>query len=259
MKTAMLWMIVASPVLAAEFQPVECEARYSQHLQGICTDEKNAIYWCFTTKLLKTDRSGKVVKEIDVPTHHGDLCYREGKVFVAVNLGKFSDPKGIAADSWVYEYDAGDLKLLAKRAVPELIYGAGGMAYHDGKFMLVGGLPDDVVENYVYEYDRDFKFVKKHTLKTGHTDKGIQTATYAEGHWWFGCYGDPKILIKADEALTKVERFEFDCSLGIVPNGAGKLLVARGTSAKQKGYSGELVLAEADAKAGLKLVPDAKK
>lgn len=255
-------LLTATAAIAADFQPVTCEGTYSHHLQGVCTDENDSIFWSFTTKLVKTDRSGKVVKQVDVANHHGDLCFHKGKVYVALNLGKFNDPKG-NADSWVYVYDAGDLSLLAKHKTPEVFHGAGGIAFHDGKFLVVGGLPDDVNENFLYEYDTDFKFVKKHALAGGHTHLGIQTATFADGHWYFGCYGRPKsdtapstppILLKADATLKKVERFEFDCSLGIVPVGDGKLLVARGGSTKDKGHTGLLVLAVADKERGLKLV-----
>jgi hypothetical protein len=83
---------------------------------------------------------------------------------------------------------------------------------------------------------------------------GIQTAAFANDQWWFGCYGEPKILLRTDAELKKVQRFEFDCSLGIVPVGSGKFLVARGTSSKEKGCTGRLVRAEADGKSGLKLL-----
>jgi hypothetical protein len=242
-------------VHAAEFHNVPCEGEYPHHLQGVCTDEREAIFWCFTTKLVKTDTEGKVVKQVDVGNHHGDLCFHKGKVYVAVNFGKFNDSEG-NADSWVYVYDAGDLSLLAKHKTPEVVHGAGGIAYHDGKFLVIGGLPKDVKENYAYEYDADFKFVKKHVLDSGYTLMGIQTAAFASDHWWFGCYGDPKVLLKADASLKKVERFEFDCSLGIVPVGSGKFLVARGGFVKEKGYTGRLVLAEADKEHGLKVFPE---
>lgn len=255
-------LLASWSVYAQDFQPVTCEGTFPHHLQGVCTDEKDSIFWCFTTKLAKTDRIGKVVKQVDAANHHGDLCFHQGKVYVALNLGKFNDPKG-NAESWVYVYDARDLSLLAKHKTPEVFHGAGGIAFHDGKFLVVGGLPDDVKENFVYEYDTDFKFVKKHTLASGHTHLGIQTATFAGRHWWFGCYGRPKsdtapstppILLKADASLKEVTRFEFDCSLGIVPVGDGTFLVARGGSTKDKGHTGRLVLAVPDQERGLKLV-----
>ncbi|HEY0981979.1 hypothetical protein [Schlesneria sp.] len=247
--------------LAGDFQPVICEGTYQHHLQGVCTDEAESIFWSFTTKLVKTDQQGKVLKVVDVANHRGDLCFHQSKVYVAVNLGKFNDPNG-NADSWVYVYDAGDLSLLAKRRTPEVFHGAGGIACHDNKFLVVGGLPDGVSENLAYEYDANFKFVKKHVLASGHTNLGIQTAAFADGDWWFGCYGRAKsasapamapAVLKADTALTKVERFEFDCSLGIVPLADGRFLVARGGVTQDKTHSGRLTLAVVDPKDGLKL------
>ncbi len=96
----------------------------------------------------------------------------------------------------------------------------------------------------MWETDDRFAFQKKHTLASGHTHLGIQTAAFADGSWWFGCYGRPKsdatpalppILLQADAALRHVERFEFDCALAIVPVGTGKFLVARGWPATAQG------------------------
>ena len=52
----------------------------------------------------------------------------------------------------------------------------------------------------------------------------------------------------------KVERFKFDCSLGIVPVEDGRFLVARGGSTKDKGHTGRLVLAVSDKELGLKSI-----
>ena len=77
--------------------------------------------------------------------------------------------------------------------------------------------PRERKENYVYEYEfRDtFRFVRRHTLGGGYTSKGIQTAAFADGRWWFGCYGDPKILLTAAADFSDVRRFEQDASLGL--------------------------------------------
>jgi len=201
---------------------------------------------------VKTDLSGKLLKKVPVANHHGDLCFHDGKLFVAVNLGKFNDPKG-NADSWVYVYDAATLKELARHEVQEVFHGAGGIGFRDGHFLVVGGLPDGVEENYVYEYDAKFKFQKKHVIKSGHTRLGIQTATFANDRWWFGCYGDPKTLLVTDADFRMKGRFEFDCSLGIVGLPDGRFLSASGKCEKDKGCTGTARIAVADEKTGLRI------
>ncbi|MDA7916099.1 hypothetical protein N9B94_02565 [Verrucomicrobia bacterium] len=240
-------------VLAEETLPlsVKCEGRYSHHLQGVCADS-NSIFWSFTTTLVKTDFEGKLVKKVPVVNHHGDLCLVGGKIYVAVNLGKFNDPKG-NADSWVYVYDAESFEEIARHEVQEVFHGAGGMAHRDGKFYLVGGLPDGVAENYVYEYDEKFRFQRKHMIKSGHTDLGIQTATFAHGRWWFGCYGSPRALLVTDADFNLLGRSVFDCALGVEAWSDGRMLVANGRCESGKGCDGSLRTAVMNAKSGLKL------
>jgi len=237
---------------AAEFRDVRCEGSYPHHLQGIAVDAQ-AIFWSFTATLVKTNLEGKLLRKIPVANHHGDLCFQEGKLYVAVNLGKFNDPQG-HADSWVYVYDPADLTCVAKHKTQEVFHGAGGIGSCDGHFFVVGGLPDGVQENYVYEYTTDFQFVKKHVIRSGHTHLGIQTATFADDCWWFGCYGNPRILLVTDTAFQIKGRYEFDCSLGIVGLQNGRFLAAGGRCEKDKGCTGSVRLAIPDEKSGFKFV-----
>jgi hypothetical protein len=234
-----------------EMFTVLCEGKSKHHLQGVCTDEK-AIFWSFTTTLVKTDMKGSVLTKIPVANHHGDLCFHGGRLYVAVNLGKFNDPEG-NADSWVYVYDPQSLKELARHETQEVFHGAGGIGFRDGHFFVVGGLPDTVEENYVYEYDNSFKFLKKHVIDSGHTHLGIQTATYAHDRWWFGCYGDPKILLVTDVDFQMKGRYEIDCSLGIEGLTGGRLLVGSGRCEKDKGCNGTVQTAFPDERAGFKI------
>lgn len=263
--SAILLLGLSQPLLAGEatktsFTNVNCEGTYRHHLQGICTNEQDAIYWSFTTTLVKTDTNGKVLKKVPVANHHGDLCHHDGKLYVAVNLGRFNDPKG-NADSWVYVYNADDLTFVTRHKTYEVFHGGGGIAYHEGKFIVVGGLPEGVKENYAYEYDRKFKFLKKHVINSGHTLMGIQTAAWHDGHWWFGCYGNPKILLKTDEKFRLVGKYRFDCSLGIVGLAEERFLVANG-GGKGNQRTGSVRIALADDKLGLivrQAKPGAKK
>lgn len=131
--------VPAVPIEAEEFGDATCEGTYPHHLQGICVGD-GAIYWSFTTTLVKTDPKGKVLIKIPVANHHGDLCFHEGRLYVAVNLGKFNDPEG-HADSWIYVYDAATLREVGRHPVQEVFYGAGGIGFRDGHFLLWAGYP----------------------------------------------------------------------------------------------------------------------
>lgn len=221
------------------FQDTTCEGVYPRHLQGICTNEKDALYWSWTEAMVKTDRQGRILKSVPAANHHGDLCHHDGKVYVAVNLGKFNEPAG-RADSWVYVYDAETLVELARHAVPEAVHGAGGMAWRDGKFYVVGGLPPGANENFVYEYDPQFKLVKRHVLASGYTLMGVQTLAWVNGEWWFGCYGKPQELLRADASFQFLGKMNYDAALGIVPmpGQPGKVLVGGNTLKKGVGHTG---------------------
>ncbi len=250
---ALLTICVLAPMTLAEsFHDAECEGVYPHHLQGVCVDEE-FIYWSFTTTLVKTDANGNVLIKIPVANHHGDLCVHKGKLYVAVNLGRFNDPQG-HADSWVYVYDTRTLEELARHEIQQVVYGAGGIGCRDGHFFVVGGLPDAINENYVYEYDGDLNFIRRHVINSGHTHLGIQTATFANNRWWFGCYGQPPILLVTDADFRLVGRYEFDCSLGIVGLPDGRFLVGGGRCSGENGCVGWVRIAERDEKNGLRIV-----
>ncbi|MCH2210666.1 MAG: hypothetical protein MK110_05155 [Fuerstiella sp.] len=236
------------------FGGVKCEGDYQHHLQGVCTNQRDSIYWSFTTVLVKTDRNGTVRKSLPVANHHGDLCFHKGKLYAAVNLGRFNDPDG-NADSWVYVYDADTLQETAKHRTPEVFHGAGGIGAMQGEFYVVGGLPDGVEQNYVYRYDSQFHFKRKHVIRSGWTELGIQTATFHHGSWWFGCYGTPKILLKTDSGFRMQGRYEFDASLGIVGVHNDHVLVAKGLRTTEQRCLGSLHLARPDSEQGLVVVP----
>lgn len=239
-------------ILGACTLAVALPVRFIPELQGICVDD-DWIYWSFTTGLVRTDRDGRALKKIAVDHHHGDLCFHNGELFVAVNHGKFNDPLG-NADSWVYVYDAATLEMVTRHEAREVIYGAGGIGFRDGHFFVVGGLPDGFEENYVYEYDDQFYFVQKHTIRSGHTHLGIQTATFAHDHWWFGCHGNPKTLLVTDKEFNVKGRYDFDCARGIVGLPDGRFLAAAGHGRKLQGFARLLSMAAIDERDGLILI-----
>lgn len=215
--------LIAGICLARE--PIHCPGEYNGHLQGIARDAEGNIYWSFTTVLVKTDAQGVSLAQIDVPTHYGDLTTHDGRVYVAVNHGKFNQEPGVA-DSWVYVHDAATLKLITRHAVPEVVHGAGGMAWHGGRFMIIGGLPSTHQVNYVYEYTKDFKFVQRHVIESGQTLLGIQTVCRGRDNtWWFGCYGKPAVTLRCDDNFKLLGTHKFNSAVGIVATDDEKVLL----------------------------------
>ena len=203
---------------------IVCEGQYPHHLQGIATDGE-AIYWSFTTVLVKTDLDGQVLARAEGPYHHGDLCYHDGRVYVAWS-NHFNKPD---ADSQVWVYDAESLELLEKHMIPVVTYGAGGMDYADGRFYVIGGLPHEIEENYVYEFDAEFNHLKTHVIPSGHTHLGIQTACFHDDRWWFGCYsrdGNPGLLV-CDAEMNLLSMHDVQPSIGLIGWGEGRFLMAK--------------------------------
>jgi hypothetical protein len=227
--------------LKKEYKVIVCEGAYASHLQGIETDNKNSIFWSWTTEVVRTDMEGKILARVAALNHQGDLCYQDGRLYVAVNLGKFNQPAG-AAKSWVYEYDANTLRELNQYPVPELVHGAGGITYYNGSFWVVGGLVPGIDENYLYEYDKKFNFVKRHTIASGYTLMGIQTITNHLNSWWLGCYGKPPVLVRADAQQNYQSTHIFDASLGIAPYSPTHMWIGSNINIKGKGHVGRLTL-----------------
>jgi len=195
----------ASPAKTSA-EEITCKGEYHGHLQGVATDGRS-LFWSFTVRLVKTDLSGRVLASVAVPNHHGDLCVKDGVVYVAVNLGRFNyENLGV---SEVRAYAAKNLADAGRWKLPMCVHGAGGLTFADDRFFVVGGLPATHESNYVYEFTSDFAFVKRHELKTGFTLMGIQTACYDEGRFVFGiygCKGDPPGSLECPRDLSAFVR-----------------------------------------------------
>jgi len=242
-----LALVLFCPAGSAEPPEIVCQGMYQHHLQGIAGNQKDTLFWSFTTTLVKTDIHGKVLVKVPVKNHHGDLCFSDGKVFVAYS-NLFNRP---GADSKVYIYNAEDLAPVDVKRLPEVVYGAGGIECHEGHFFVVGGLPPDHTRNYVHEYDRQFKYVTRHIIESGYTRLGIQAVCHHDGYWWFGCYGK-RGLLKTEDSFKLLGGYKFYAGIGLVGWGKGRLLVARhfGNTSKGK-YQAKAVWAGPDDKLGL--------
>ena len=219
---------------------IVCEGTYGGHLQGVATDGES-IFWSFTVKLVKTDLGGLVRTAIDVPSHHGDLCVKDGVVYVAVNLGRFNFERfGV---SEVRAYAAKDLRPVGKWKLPMCGHGAGGMTWAGDRFYVVGGLPATHERNYVYEFAPGFALVKRHELNTGFTLMGIQTAAFEDGRFIFGIYGcpgDPSGSLECPRDLSSFVRRLGPGDVGIVKLG-GTYWTGRTRAGAGKSHCGWIV------------------
>lgn len=206
------------------YKEVTAEGHHEFHVQGVTVDEE-AIYWSFTDDIVKTDLDGNLIAEVQVPYHHGDLTIHDGQLYVAVNLGQFNDPNG-NANNYVYVYNTDDLSYVTRYSIPEPIYGAGGIAYNDSSFYVVGGLAPGVETNFVYEYDLNFNHIQTHTIDSGYTDRGIQAATFSDGKWYFGSYGST--LLITDDQFNLIGRYSFNAALGLAALPNNQFFIVRG-------------------------------
>ncbi|MBE6426531.1 MAG: hypothetical protein E7029_11220 [Planctomycetaceae bacterium] len=211
-------------VSAVEFR---CEGEYPQHLQGFASDGES-VFWSFTSVLVKTDLNGKRLQQIDVPSHHGDCCVVDGKLYVATHLNWPAEDRS----AWIYIYDCRDLTLLEKINVPELD-GAGldGISFFDGHFYVCCGKDsEDVVPfNRVFKMTKDFQTVARLQVP-GLTVYGIQAFSWGNGSFWLGTYGKEG-TIQCDADLKVVGKHKIDASVGVYElppseNGEPRLMIA---------------------------------
>ena len=219
-------------------QPLQfkCEKLYPMHLQGVDCDE-NIIYWSFSDLLVKTDWQGKELAAVKVPYHHGDLCLKNGKLYVAVNFGKFNNPNGMAKN-FIYEYDAATLKYITRYAVDEVKHGAGAIAPTDNGFIVGGGLPLDPANyhaNLLYEYDKNFKFVRRIEAAPWSLE-GIQVIQNMPDGWLLA--GHRNRILVYDKNFKFISDEGFNATHGIMLHPkTGQLYRAVSTLIKGKGWA----------------------
>lgn len=205
---------------------------FPRRLQGIATAPDGALYWSWTDRIVKTSPEGEVLAAAEVQGHHGDLTWRDGRVVVAVNRGRFHDPEA-AHDSWACVLDADTLEEAGRHELPEVRYGAAGICWARDRYVVVGGLPvelehADDAANEVHEYDADFRWLATVRLPGGWTRHGIQTAEFAFGRFFFGCDGDPPCVLVASPDLRHVERLDGEgarAAAGVTRAPGGMLLL----------------------------------
>ena len=129
---------------------------FKRHMQGLAA-AADRIYWSHTDRLAVTDTAGSYIKLVEADHHHGDICINGGKLYAAVNKGKFNRESG--AENFVYVYDL-DLNLLEVVPIDFMPQGLGAIEFSDGSFYLGGGALKDAKTFKIYKCSKDFKLEK---------------------------------------------------------------------------------------------------
>jgi len=205
MKTKLLVLLAAlfcgSALLAQtpDFQPVYIEPRFPSHCQGICCDDE-FIYISFTTAIIKVDYQGQLQAETAIPTHAGDLCLVEDKIYIAQAL------RGEKTGGFAVVMDK-NLQLLQNIPLSHSPK-PGCITYLDGCFYLDNdtfGKAHHPI-NHVHKYSREFKFLQSYEVAIGDTQYGAQTITAQQGSLWMGYYSKTR-LVQTDPELKVLAKF----------------------------------------------------
>lgn len=179
-----LALLSGTPSFAAE--EIRCEGEYPAHLQGFASDGEH-IFWSFTSVLVQTDLTGKILRKMDVPSHHGDCCVADGKLYVSTHLRW---PRA-DAESWIYVYECSDLAFVTRFRIEKYdLRGVDGISFHDGFFYVgIGKDPKDTTPfNLLLKLTPKFEIVETYEVP-GETTYGFQSSCWADGSFWFGTYG----------------------------------------------------------------------
>lgn len=199
------------------WQNAKVSGVFRGHLQGIDIDN-GKIYFSQTFNLIRTDAKGNIERIIDAEYHHGDICIANGKLYCAVNKGKFNqDPKLNLAKNFVYVYDL-NLKCLQIIPINNMPEGLGAIEYYNGKFYLGGGCYKKEKTFKIFQFSEDFKFEKIYEIPVGNSLLGVQTLARAHGKFWLGCYtikGDDYHLWEADDNFNIIKKHKELGDVGI--------------------------------------------
>lgn len=214
------------------------------HLQGIdIADGK--IFWSYTTMIIRTDADGKIEKIIEAPSHHGDCCVHDGKLYVAVNEGTFNTMHKAKNSIWVYDTDLNWIKVIE---LPSNVQkgGLGGITYFNGSFYTCGGVDKTLPAFEVTKWSKDFKLERVFNVPVGDSNLGVQTICGAYGRIWLGVYlkegkENEPALYECDEDLNIIKKHNVKgVALGIAPikgkNGENFMVAWSHWNNKFKGY-----------------------
>jgi hypothetical protein len=182
-----------SSIVTGEWIPV------TGHVQGIAINN-DTLYMSFTSNMMKYNfTTGDTILTILTGGHNGGICFVDDTLFVPTTTG------------YVMQYDrdlilVDSISVIAQRTQ---VYGVTYAKELDAFYMFGNMDVDSLVNQQIYEYDRNWNYVQTHDIATGYQFGGIQCMEYWDRKFWVGCYGP-------DATLIPYTIFETDTSFNIL-------------------------------------------
>jgi hypothetical protein len=196
---------------------IRCEGEYPYHPQGVATDGTN-LYWSFTTVLVKTDRTGRVLAvRHELGEHLGDLCCKDGLVYGGINRGRRA---GARKGDEVWAFDPQTLATRHRFPTPEAVFCNNGLEWAADRFWVISSAPRQSRYNFLFEYTADFRFRTCRLIESGWTNLGVQTICRFGDQLLFGCYGARDDAVSPHPDTT----FAVDLRALSSPDAAGRVV-----------------------------------
>lgn len=127
------------------------------HIQGACCTE-DAVYIGHLKGVTKVDWSGKLLAHAESPRHTGDVCYRDGKIYAAIALGKGGQ---------IIVFDA---RTMARERAVDLPNSSDGICWlGDTLYIGIGPNPKDPHRGFhVARFDKDLNHIDTKKLDPGY-------------------------------------------------------------------------------------------
>jgi len=197
---------------------------YPDHLQDVWMDG-DEIWWAHTQFLVKTDRSGNILRKAEVGGHHAGLAVKDGRLYSAVCAFN-GEPRGKTTPEchvMVGEYDAGTLERI-KMHVLDINDRAGSFCILKDGTYLIGCLrhpalkPSEVKFHHV---DADFRLIRTHVVDVGKpVPMGIEVIRRYDDDLYLFIYDGPVVKLDAGGLSVKGRYQSFGGQMGFVRDGS---------------------------------------
>ena len=186
---------------AVKQDEIELEGEYAGHLQDVWMSG-DEIWWAHTEYLVRTDRSGRILRKEKVGGHHAGLEVKDGRLYSAVCAFN-GEPRGAttpACHVMVGEYDADTLARIDMHVL-DINDRAGSFCFLEDGTFLVGCLrhpslkPNEVKFHHI---GRDYKLLKTHVVDLGMpVNLGIEVIRRYGNDIFLFVYGGPVMKLDA--------------------------------------------------------------